>query len=59
MKKLTLLLIGLAVCFTADAKRKKRTVVKPLTTIEMITTVNDYWQANHNPLMRSFWDEAA
>ena len=59
MKKLTLLLIGLAVCFTADAKKKKSAVVKPLTTIEMITKVNDYWQANHNPRTRSFWDEAA
>ena len=59
MKKLTLLLIGLAVCFTVDAKRKKRTVMKPLTTIEMITKVNDYWQTNHEAEVRSFWDEAA
>ena len=36
MKRLALLLIVLAVCFTADAKKKKRQVVKPLSTIEMI-----------------------
>ena len=49
MKRLTLLLVVLAVCFTADAKKKKRQVEKPLSTIEMITKVNDYWQQNHNP----------
>ena len=59
MKRLALLLIVLAVCFTANAKPKKRNVVKPLSTIEMITKVNDYWQAHHNPRVRSFWDEAA
>ena len=62
MKKLTLLLIALAVCFTADAKKKKKVepeVAPPPTTIEMITMVNDYWQQNHKPEVRSFWDEAA
>ena len=59
MKKLTLLLIALAVCFTADAKRKKKVVPKPPSTIEIITKVNDQWQATHRPEVRSFWDEAA
>lgn len=59
MKKLTLLLIALAVCFTADAKRKKKVVPKPPSTIEIITKVNDQWQATHRPEVRSFWDDAA
>ncbi len=59
MKKLTLLLIALAVCFTADAKRKKMVVPKPPSTIEIITKVNDQWQATHRPEVRSFWDDAA
>ena len=59
MRKLTFLLIALAVCFTADAKKKKRVETKPLPTIEIITKVNDYWQQHHSPLVRSFWDEAA
>ena len=50
MKKLTFLFIVLAVCFTADAKKKKKVEVKPLPTIEMITKVNDYWQQHHSPL---------
>ena len=59
MKRLTFMLIVLAVCCSAGAKPKKKKVVKPLTTIEMITKVNDYWQQHHSPLVRSFWDEAA
>ena len=58
MKRLTLLLIGLAVCFTADAKVRRKPV-RPLPTIEIITKVNDYWQSHHNLKTRSFWDEAA
>ena len=61
MKRFTLILtllcvLGLA---TTDAKKKKREVRQPLSTIEMITKVNDYWQQHHSPLVRSFWDEAA
>ena len=58
MKKLTLLFLALVVCFAADAKRKKQ-AEKPLTTVEMITKVNDYWQQHHAPQVRSFWDDAA
>ncbi len=58
MKRLTLLLITLALVCSADAKRKK-VKAKPLTTIETITKVNDYWQQHHSPKVRSFWDEAA
>ena len=59
MKKLTLLFLVLTLCCTADAKRKKKVVPKPLSTIEIITKVNDQWQATHRPEVRSFWDEAA
>ena len=59
MKKLTLLLIALAVVLTTEAKKKKRVEPKPLPTIEIITKVNDYWQQHRSPLVRSFWDEAA
>lgn len=59
MRKQILLLLLLIVCLTAGAKRKKAVSRKPLTTIEMITKVNDYWQQHHSPEVRSFWDEAA
>ncbi len=61
MKKLSLLLIALIFVASADARkaRKKRPEPKPLSTIEMITKVNDYWQQHHKPQVRSFWDEAA
>ena len=65
MKKTTLLtaltVTTLLFCATtADAKKKKPVASKPqLSTIEIITKVNDYWQRTHSPLVRSFWDEAA
>ena len=59
MRRLTLLFLVLTVCTAAVAKRKKQVAVKPLTTIEMITKVNDYWQQHHSPQVRAFWDEAA
>ncbi|MBR1932478.1 MAG: DUF4861 family protein [Prevotella sp.] len=61
MKRITLLLTALlALSLTAQARaRKKRPDPKPLSTIEIITKVNDYWQQHHSPLVRSFWDEAA
>ena len=59
MRKQILLLLLLIVCLTAGAKRKKAVSRKPLTTVEMITKVNDYWQQHHSPNVRSFWDEAA
>ena len=61
MKRLTLLLTALMLlALTTDAKsRKKRPEPKPLSTIEIITKVNDYWQSHHKPQVRSFWDEAA
>ena len=58
MKKLTLLLVMLALVCTADAK-KKRVEPKMAPTAEIITVVNDYWQQHHSPLERSFWDVAA
>ena len=63
MKKLSLLLLALfVVAISADAQRsrkKSNRELKPLSTIEMITKVNDYWQQHHKPQVRSFWDEAA
>ncbi len=59
MRRLSLLLILLAVVCTANAKHKKKIKHKPSATIGIITRVNDYWQQNHSPEVRSFWDEAA
>ena len=61
MKRLTLLLTALfLLTLTAGARgKKKRQEPKPLSTIEMIIKVNDYWQQHHKPQVRSFWDEAA
>ena len=64
MKKTTLLtaltVMTLLFCTTAaDARKKRVNTQPPLTTIEIITKVNDYWQRTHSPLVRSFWDEAA
>jgi len=61
MKRLTLLLTALMLLsLTMEARsRKKRPEPKPLSTIDMIVKVNDYWQQHHKPQVRSFWDEAA
>ena len=62
MKRFTLLLSLLCVLGAASAAgkaKKKRQEPKPLSTIEMITKVNDYWQQHHSVEVRSFWDEAA
>ena len=42
-----------------NRSRRKRPVPRQLSTVEIITKVNDYWQQNHSPKVRSFWDEAA
>ena len=46
---------------TAQSRTRKKQTVQPptLSTIEIITKVNDYWQQTHKPEVRSFWDEAA
>ena len=64
MNKRTILSVlmvpALLFSLTQAEARKKRTEAQPRpTTIEIITKVNDYWQAHHSPLVRSFWDEAA
>ena len=63
MKRLTLLCMVLMMAvLTTDAQsraRKKRPDPNPPSTVEIITKVNDYWQKNHSPKVRSFWDEAA
>jgi len=61
MKRLTCLLTALVLLsLSVDARsRKPRMETKPLSTIDIITKVNDYWQQHHRPQVRSFWDEAA
>ena len=62
MRKYTIVsvLLVFAVISSASARTpKKRPEPNPLSTIEIITKVNDYWQANHSPKVRAFWDEAA
>ena len=61
MKKTLVLLFALIVAATSvtGAKKKKVKVTPAPSTIEIITKVNDYWQQNHKPQVRAFWDEAA
>jgi len=62
MKKIAIVSALLLFVFVSSAlarSRKKRPDPKPLSTIEIITKVNDYWQSNRSPKVRSFWDEAA
>lgn len=57
MKK-TFSILALALMVTpsvVSAKVKK----KELPTIDIITKVNDHWQATHSPKVRAFWDDAA
>lgn len=62
MKK-TIAAVALALMFMPSAfgakAKKKQQKAQPLTTLEIITKVNDQWQATHSPEVRSFWDEAA
>ncbi len=46
---------------SAEARARKKQTMQPptLSTIDMITRVNNYWQQNHQPEVRAFWDEAA
>ena len=62
MKKyafLSVLLMFVSISSVSALARKKRPDPNPPSTIEIITKVNDYWQSNHSPKVRSFWDEAA
>ncbi len=61
MKRTTWILIVLiAFASAADAQsRKRRPDPATPSTVDIINKVNDYWQANHSPRVRSFWDEAA
>ena len=61
MKRTAIVILSVIMMLaSADARsRKRRPEPRQLTTIEIITKVNDYWQHNHSPLVRSFWDEAA
>lgn len=58
------LALALLMIPSAEARtRKKQAVLEGIcnsrSTIEIITQVNDYWQQNHRPQARAFWDEAA
>ena len=61
MKRTTLILLTLlTIVSAADAQsRRRRPEPRKPTTVEIINMVNDYWQSNHSPRVRSFWDEAA
>ncbi|MCR4603218.1 MAG: DUF4861 family protein [Prevotella sp.] len=61
MKRITLIIVALLTVVTATEARarKKRPEPRPLSTVEIITKVNDYWQQHRSPKVRSFWDEAA
>ncbi len=62
MKKTILLMATMlmaAIVSIASTHARRRPLPRPLTTIEIITKVNDYWQQTHSPHVRSFWDEAA
>ena len=54
-----LFLILLFIPLTTQARARKKQPEPRPSTIEIINKVNDYWQTNHSPLVRSFWDEAA
>ena len=43
----------------AKAKKKAKAATPQLSTLEIITKVNDQWQKTHTPNVRSFWDDAA
>ena len=63
MRQIRLILLVMVMALMATAAsaraRKKRPEPRPMSTIEMITKVNDFWQRTHSPRVRSFWDEAA
>lgn len=62
MKK-TLCALGAALLLMpsgVEAKAKKKAKAEPQpSTLEIITKVNDQYQATHSPNVRSFWDDAA
>ena len=62
MKRIIISLLAMLLLLpTAQSRTRKKQPVQPptLSTIEIITKVNDYWQQTHKPEVRSFWDEAA
>ena len=55
MRLLSALLLGTTLlCQTANAQITSKQEV-----LDKITQVNDYWQSNHKPQCRGFWDNAA
>ena len=60
-RTLIVLVLTLLMIPSAEARTRKKQAAQPptLSTIEIITRVNNYWQQNHKPEVRAFWDEAA
>ncbi|MBQ9356143.1 MAG: DUF4861 family protein [Prevotella sp.] len=57
---ITLIMTVSSVCSVMASQRSpRRPQPRQLSTIEIITKVNDHWQQTHSPLTRAFWDEAA
>ena len=57
-----ILLLALCVLFipvSLNAKSRKKTEAKNLSTLEMVEKVNRHWQSVTSPDVRAFWDNAA
>jgi rhamnogalacturonyl hydrolase YesR len=52
-------LFSLLIAMTALLGKAWASQPQGLSTIEIITKVNDHWQQTHSPKTRAFWDEAA
>src|SRR5574344_2463882 len=54
-----LVLCVMLIPVTLNAKSRKKTEVKSLSTLEMLEKVNRHWQSVTSPDVRAFWDHAA